>query len=74
MQKKKKKLDRNDDIGVFKSTPEPEVDRKKKELNNIFKNNGLSINVKTSIKTADFLDIHFNLVKVIYHPMVTLYC
>ena len=68
MQKKKKRLDRNDDIGVFKSSPGPEVDRKKKELIKIFKNNGLSINVKTSIKTADFLDIHFDLVKEIYHP------
>ena len=29
--RKKKRLDRNDDIGVFKSTPGPEVDRKKKK-------------------------------------------
>ena len=33
-----------------------------------FKNNGLSITVKTIIKTAHFLDIHFDLVKEIYQP------
>ena len=74
--KEKKRLDRNDEIGVFKSTPGPEVERKKKELVKIFKNSGLSINVKTNIKTADFLDIHFDLVKESYqpykNPMVTL--
>ena len=43
----------------------PEVKRKKKELVKIFKSNGLSITV---IKTADFLDIHFDLVKEIYQP------
>ena len=48
--------------------PGPEVKRKKKELKKIFKNNGLSIIVKTITKTADFLDIHFDLVKEIYQP------
>ena len=43
----------------------PEVKRKKKELVKIFKSNALSITV---IKTADFLDIHFDLVKEIYQP------
>ena len=48
--------------------PGPEVKRKKKELKKIFKNNGLSITVKTITNTADFLDIHFDLVKEIYQP------
>ena len=48
--------------------PGPEVKRKKKERKKIFKNNGLSIAVKTIIKTADFLDIHFDFVKEIYQP------
>ena len=34
----------------------------------IFKNNGLSITVKTNIKTGDFLDTHFDLVKGVYQP------
>ena len=43
----------------------PEVERKKKELMKVFTNNGLTITVKTNLKTADFLDIHFDLVKEI---------
>ena len=34
----------------------------------IFKNNRLSITIKTNLKTADFLDINFDLVKEIYQP------
>ena len=34
----------------------------------MFKNHGRSITVKTNLKTADFLDIHFGLVKEIYQP------
>ena len=29
----------------------------------IFKNNGISVTVKPNLKTADFLDIYFDLVK-----------
>ena len=48
--------------------PGSEIQRKKKELAKIFKSNRLSITVKTNLKTADFLDIHFDLVKEIYQP------
>ena len=44
----------------------PEVERKKKELGKIFKNNGLPITVKTNLTTSDFLDIDFDLRKEIY--------
>ena len=54
---------RDDGLGKFKNMSRPEVEREKKELVEIFKNNGLSIIVKTNIKTADLLDIHFDLVK-----------
>ena len=61
-------LYRDDGLGIFENMSGPEVERKKKELVKIFKNNGLSITVKTNIKTAHFLDIHFDLVKEIYQP------
>ena len=32
----------------------------------IFKNNGISVTVKPNLKTAEFLDIYFDLVKEIY--------
>ena len=44
----------------------PKIERNKKELVKIFKSNGLSITVKSNLKTANFLDIHFDLVKEIY--------
>ena len=59
-------LYRNDGLGIFKNMSGPKVERKKKERAKIFKNNGLSITVKTNMKTADFLEIHFNLIKEIY--------
>ena len=56
-------LYRDNGLDIFKDMSGPEVERNKKELVKIFKNNGLSITVKTKLKTADFLDIHFDLVK-----------
>ena len=61
-------LYRDDGLGIFKNMSGPEVERKKKELAKIFKNNELSIIVKTSLKTVDSLDIYFDLVKEIYQP------
>ena len=58
----------DDGLGIFKDMSGSEVERKKKELVKIFKNNGLSITVKTNLKTADFLVIHFDLVNEIYQP------
>ena len=50
----------------FKNFSRTAAERKKKELVTIFKNNGLSITVKTNFKTANFLDINFDLVKQIH--------
>ena len=55
-----------DGLGIFKNISG--VERKIKELLEIFKNNGLSITVKSNLKTANFLDMHFDLVKEIYQP------
>ena len=72
-------LYRDDGLGKFKNMSGSEVERKKiLVLVKIFKNNGLSINVKTNLKSADFLDIHyFDLVKEIHqpykNPMMTLF-
>ena len=52
-------LYRDDGLGIFRNMSGPEVERKKKDLIRIFKSNGLSITVKTNLKVADFLDIHF---------------
>ena len=61
-------LYREDGLSIFKNMSGPEIERTKKELVKVFKNNGLPITVKTNLKTADFLNIHFDLVKEIYQP------
>ena len=58
---------RDDSLGMFKNMSWPEVKKKEKITCEILKNKGLSITVKANLKTADFLDIHFDLVKEIYH-------
>ena len=64
----------DDGLGIFKNMSG--VERKIKELLELFKNNGLSITVKSNLKTANFLDMHFDLVKKftnrIKNPMMTL--
>ena len=52
-------LYRDDGLSIFKNMSGPEAERKKKELVKTFKDNELSITEKTSLKTADFLDIHY---------------
>ena len=59
-------LYRDHGLGIFRNMSGPEVERKKKDLIRIFKINGLSITVKTNLKIADFLDIHFEIVQDIY--------
>ena len=54
-------LYRDDGLGIFKKYL-----KKEKKTCEVFKNNGISITVKTNLKTADFLDIHFDLVEEIY--------
>ena len=68
IEKENIELYRDDGLGMFKNMSGPEVERKKKELAQIFKNNGLTMTVKTNFKTAEFLDIYFDLVKEIYRP------
>ena len=42
------------------------VKRKKKDLIRIFKSNELPIAVKTNLKVAALLDVHFDLIQEIY--------
>ena len=60
------RLYRDNGLGIFKNMSGPKVERKKLNIVKIFKNNALSITVKTSLTAAYFLDIHFDLVKEIY--------
>ena len=65
--KENMELYRHDGVGIFKSVSGIEVEFKTEELVTIFKNNGVSITVKTNLEIVYFIDIYFNLVKEIYH-------
>ena len=55
-------------LGTIYNSSGPEIERTKKQRVRMFTINGLSITIKTNQKTADFLDVHFDLVQDIYKP------
>ena len=61
-------LYRDDGLGTVNNLSGPEKERIKKQIVRIFKINGLNITIKTNLKTADFLDVHFDLIQDIYKP------
>lgn len=51
----------NDDLSTFKKFSGPNIKKDKKEIIKIFKSFGLSIPVRTNVKSANYLDVNFNL-------------
>ena len=67
---KKESIDlyRDDGLEIFQNIPKSEIERKKKQILKVFKDCGLSINIKCNLKLVDFLDVTFDLVSEIYKP------
>ena len=61
-------LYRDDGLGVFHNIPKPEIERKKKQIVNRFKECGLSITIQCNLKSVDFLDVNFDLYNNLYKP------
>ena len=61
-------LYRDDGLGCHKRIPGPTLEKIKKEIIQLFKENKLNITIETSMKTVDFLDITLDLVKENYKP------
>ena len=61
-------LYRDDGLGILRTSSGPEIERKRKQIIQIFKSCGLNITVKTNSKTADFLDVRLDLVNNTYQP------
>ena len=61
-------LYRDDGLGILQNSSGPEIERKRKQIIQIFKSCGLNIKVKTNLKTSDFLDICLDLVNNTYQP------
>ena len=52
----------------MQNIPKTEIERKKKQIVKVFKDCGLSITIEYNLKSVDFLDVTFDLVKDIYKP------
>ena len=64
-------LYRDDGLGIFQNIPKTEIERKKKEVDKVFKDcglSGLSITIKCKLKSVDILDVTFDLANYIYKP------
>ena len=68
LQKDNAGLYRDDGLGVTKELPGPEMERKRKQIIEIFKKLGLSITIRMNLNVVDFLDIQFNLKTNSYKP------
>ena len=62
MRKKNVGLYRDDELGILGNFPGPKIERKRKQIIQIFKSYGLNITGKTNLKKADFVDVSFNLI------------
>ena len=61
-------LYRDDELGIFQNIPKTEIERKKNQIVKVFEECGLSITIKCNSKSADFLDVMYDLVYEIYKP------
>ena len=61
-------LYRDDGLGCHKRIPGPTLERYKKDIIKLFKDNGLQITIETGLKSADHLDVNFNLTEESYKP------
>ena len=61
-------LYRDNSLGIFGGISKLEIKRKKKETDKTFKQRGLSITIKLTWKTVNFLDITFDFQNNIYKP------
>ena len=52
----------------MRSIGKPQIERKKKQIIKIFKDNKLDITVETNLKQVDYLDVEFNLKENKYKP------
>ena len=61
-------LYRDDGLAVFKNKSGPQNERIKKELQDIFKSNGLDIVIQCNRKSVDYLDVTLNLTDGSFKP------
>ena len=68
MEKENVGLYRDDGRGILQNFSGHEIERKKKQIIQIFKTCGLNITVETNLKTVYFLDVRLDLIDNTYQP------
>ena len=61
-------LYRNNGLSLFKNCSDLQIERLKKHLQKVFKDNGLDVIIDCNMKIVNFLDVIFNLNDVTYQP------
>ena len=61
-------LYRGDGLSIFKNCSGPQMEKLKKHLQKIFKNNGLDVIIECNMKVVNYLDVTFNLNDGTYWP------
>ena len=63
-------LYRDDGLACCEKTSDPQIERMKKSIVNIFKSNGLKITIEANLHQTDFLDVTMDLAQNQYFPTV----
>ena len=58
-------LYRDDGLAIFKNISGPQADRIRKDITKHFKQHGLNITIQTNLKIVNYLDVTFNLKRII---------
>ena len=61
-------LYRDNGLSIFKNCSGPQIEKIKKRLQKVFKNNGLDVIIECNIKIVNYLDVTFNLNDGNYRP------
>ena len=61
-------LYRDDGLSIFKNCSGPQLEKIKKQLQKVFKNNGLDVIIECNMKVVNYLDVTFNLDDGTYRP------
>ena len=61
-------LHRDDSLATVNSSSSPVLDRVRKDIIPILKNEGLSITIETNVIETDFFDVTFSLITQKYFP------
>ena len=61
-------LYRDDGLGMIPNANGPKMDKLRKDIIKIFKNEGLNVTCESNLKETDFLDVTFNIETAKYYP------